>query len=69
MLAVDIDFFESCGFYTFLYTGSVGFLLYLFCYVLRVKSRSTNPNDQFDVDDFIRRVTMVDNFPIRPCPN
>ena len=34
---VPMNFFESCGFYTYLYSVSVAFMLSLFCYVLRVK--------------------------------
>jgi hypothetical protein len=32
-----MDYFERNGFYTYLYAGSVLFMLYLFFYVLRVK--------------------------------
>ncbi len=35
---VPLNYFESLGFYTYLYAVSVAFMLYLFCYVLRVKS-------------------------------
>jgi hypothetical protein len=54
-----MGYFESCGFYTYLYAGSVCFMLYLFFYVLRVKYSGVGngPDDEFDVDDFIRRMT------------
>ncbi len=32
---VPLNYFESLGFYTYLYAVSVAFMLYLFCYVLR----------------------------------
>ena len=64
---VPLDFFESYGFYTYLYSVSVAFMLYLFFYVLRVKySRKSSEmannkykDDDFDVGDFIRRMTQA----------
>lgn len=52
-------------------------MLYLFCYVLRVKSvvrnrRKSNPttlngfaNDGFDVDDFIQRMTSATGLDVK----
>ena len=63
---VSMDFFETCGFYTYLYSGSVAFMAYLFCYVLRVKYDSDGRNsDDFDVDDFIRRVTKATGLDVK----
>ena len=73
---VPLDFFESYGFYTYLYSVSVAFMLYLFLYVLRVKyyqESSTNggtvgskhKDDDFDVGDFIRRVTQATGLDVK----
>ena len=66
---VPIGYFESCGFYTYLYAGSVCFMLYLFFYVLRVKYSGVGngPDDEFDVDDFIRRMTNATGMPHLGC--
>ena len=58
---MPLNYFESCGFYTYLYTVSVVFMLYLFCYVLRVRysSESEAGKDDFDVETFIRRMTRA----------
>ena len=63
-----MDFFESCGFYTYLYAGSVLFMLYLFCYVLRVRYDSDGKDfdEDFDVDDFVRRVTKATGLDVSP---
>ena len=75
---VPLDFFESYGFYTYLYSVSVAFMLYLFFYVLRVKyyqgsSSSSNggmlgskhKDDDFDVGDFIRRMTQATGLDVK----
>ena len=73
---VPLDFFESFGFYTYLYSVSVAFMLYLFLYVLRVKyyqESSTNggmvgskhKDDDFDVGDFIRRMTQATGLDVK----
>ena len=73
---VPLDFFESFGFYTYLYSVSVAFMLYLFLYVLRVKyyqESSTNggtvgskhKEDDFDVGDFIRRMTQATGLDVK----
>ena len=71
-IIVKKEFFESCGFYTLLYTLSVAFLLYLFCYVLRVKKfdgKRGETDDGFEVDDFIRRVTKATGWDVRELPS
>ena len=76
---VPLDFFESCGFYTYLYSVSVAFMLYLFFYVLRVKyyqgssfsnggmvgTKHNHDDDDFDVGDFIRRVTQATGLDVK----
>ena len=71
---VPLDFFESYGFYTYLYSVSVTFMLYLFFYVLRVKYYggsngdvvgSKHKDDDFDVGDFIRRMTQATGFDVK----
>ena len=71
---VPLDFFESYGFYTYLYSVSVAFMLYLFFYVLRVKYYgkargnmfgSQHKEDDFDVGDFIRRMSLATGFDVK----
>ena len=71
---VPLDFFESYGFYTYLYSVSVAFMLYLFFYVLRVKYYdgssgemvgSKHKEDEFDVGDFIRRMTQATGLDVK----
>ena len=75
---VPLDFFESYGFYTYLYSVSVAFMLYLFFYVLRVKYYqgssscsnggmlgSKHKDDDFDVGDFIRRMTQATGLDVK----
>ena len=76
---VPLDFFESYGFYTYLYSVSVAFMFYLFLYVLRVKYYnnsgsgganselvgSCRKDDDFDVGDFIRRMTLATGLDVK----
>ena len=72
---VPLDFFESYGFYTYLYSVSVAFMLYLFFYVLRVKyyggssvnmvGSKQDKDDDFDVGDFIRRMTQATGLDVK----
>ena len=43
-ISVPVDYFESKGFYTFLYSGSIMFMCYIFFYVLRVKFQDMIPS-------------------------
>lgn len=47
-------------------------MLYLFCYVLRVKSwvslrRQKDFLEDFDIDDFIRRMTLATGLEVQPA--
>ena len=69
-----MDYFESKGFYTFLYrfsyckliisnicgSGSIAFMCYIFFYVLRVKVvGKSRDTTQMEVDTFIRKMAKV----------
>ena len=63
---VSMDFFESCGFYTYLYSVSVAFMTYLFICVLRDKRKTGRKmSDDFDADDFIRRITQATGLDVK----
>jgi len=57
---VPLDYFETKGFYTYLYIGSILFMCYIFFYVLRVRVTGKKPDaTQTDVDDFIRKMALA----------
>lgn len=57
---VPLDYFETKGFYTYLYGGSILFMCYIFFYVLRVKvTGKMRDTRQKDVDDYIRKMALA----------
>ena len=57
---VPVDYFESKGFYTYLYSGSIIFMCYIFFYVLRVKVKGKDFEDsQLEVDHFIKQMAKA----------
>jgi len=57
---VPLDYFETKGFYTYLYLGSILFMCYIFFYVLRVRATGKKPDhSRTDVDDFIRKMAIA----------
>ncbi|XP_040580037.1 proton channel OtopLc isoform X2 [Lepeophtheirus salmonis] len=65
---VPLDFFESYGFYTYLYSLSVIFFIYLFGYVVRSKYTASSKNakklyrlDSLNVDAFLKRMSQLTN--------
>jgi len=57
---VPIDYFETKGFYTYLYLLSITFMCYIFFYVLRVKvSGKKTDSSQLELDEFIKRMAQA----------
>jgi len=58
---VPIDYFETRGFYTYLYLGSITFMFYIFFYVLRVKvtGKKIDERSEDDMDQFIKRMALA----------
>eukprot|EP00094_Tigriopus_californicus_P010477 TCALIF_10106-PA protein Name:"Similar to Otop2 Otopetrin-2 (Mus musculus)" AED:0.10 eAED:0.10 QI:20/0.5/0.22/1/0.37/0.22/9/0/754 len=56
---IPMNYFESCGFYTYLYAVSNSFILYLFTYVLRARfSGSPGKALDFDAEQFIQSLFL-----------
>ena len=59
-IKVPVDYFESKGFYTYLYTGSILFMCYIFFYVLRVRVNGKEfDNNQHEIDHFIKQMAKA----------
>ena len=57
---VPVDYFELKGFYTYLYSGSIIFMCYIFFYVLRVKVNGKEfDNNQQEIDHFIKQMAKA----------
>ena len=57
---VPVDYFESKGFYTYLYCGSILFMCYIFFYVLKVKVKGKEfDTNQLEIDHFIKQMSKA----------
>ncbi|TRY70709.1 hypothetical protein TCAL_10106 [Tigriopus californicus] len=66
---IPMNYFESCGFYTYLYAVSNSFILYLFTYVLRARfSGSPGKALDFDAEQFIQRFTAITGLNVQEIP-
>jgi len=57
---IPADYFESKGFYTYLYSGSIVFMCYIFFYVLKVKVKGKDfDTNQLEIDHFIKQMSKA----------
>ena len=72
---LSVSLYIGRSYFLLFCSGSVGFMLYLFCYVLRVKSvvrasgeeQTTRQEAEngFDVQDFIQRMTLATGLDVK----
>eukprot|EP00095_Tigriopus_kingsejongensis_P005656 maker-scaffold209_size256900-snap-gene-0.22 protein:Tk05656 transcript:maker-scaffold209_size256900-snap-gene-0.22-mRNA-1 annotation:"conserved hypothetical protein" len=65
---VPLNYFETCGFYTYLYSVSILFILYLFGYVLRVRYSGKPLPNRVDPTEFIQRFTETTGLTVQEIP-